>query len=67
LDEKEYNGEDLKVRIISPTLSSRVITGQGPRVVSGLIIDELNKGPKGVYILEISWGQKVEYLKIMRN
>jgi hypothetical protein len=43
-----------------------MITGKGLGLVSGLIMEELNKEPKGIYILEISLDQKVEYLKVMR-
>jgi len=67
LDEKEYNGEALRVRLISPKASAMAYSGSDLREISELIRAQLAKSPKGVYIVEVSWGQKVEYLKVLRK
>ncbi|WP_373522497.1 T9SS type A sorting domain-containing protein [Aquiflexum sp.] len=67
IDEKEYFGEDLRVRLISPFSSNKVIARNNLRQISGSILEELRKVSKGIYVLEISWGQKVEFIKIMKH
>ena len=67
IDEREYNGEDLRVRLITPYAINRVIAGNNLRQISRSILEELQKASNGIYILEISWGQKIEILKIMKH
>jgi hypothetical protein len=67
INEKEYNGEDLTVKLISPVMVNRVIKGNNLREISGLILEEFQNVSKGIYLLEITWGQKAEYLKIMKQ
>ncbi|MCL6258654.1 T9SS C-terminal target domain-containing protein [Aquiflexum sp. TKW24L] len=67
IDEREYFGEDLRVRLISPSSNNKVITGTNLRLISGSILEELRKATKGIFVLEISWGQKVEFIKIMKQ
>ncbi|WP_373496531.1 glycine-rich domain-containing protein [Aquiflexum sp.] len=67
IDEKEYHGEDLRVRLISPFSSHKIIAGNNLRQISSLILEELRKTSKGIYVLEISRGQKVEFIKIMKQ
>ena len=67
LDDKQYNGEVLRVRMISPKASALNYIGSDLREISELIRDQLANSPKGVYIVEVSWGQKVEYLKVLRK
>jgi hypothetical protein len=67
IDERKYNGEDLRVRLITPYAINRVISGTDLHQISRSILEELQKASNGIYILEISWGQKIEVLKIMKN
>jgi hypothetical protein len=67
LDEKEYGGEALRVRLISPKATAIAYTGNDLLEISELIRAQLAKSPKGIYIVEVSWGQKVEYLKVLRK
>lgn len=67
LDDRAYHGEDISIKIISTTSSNKVIIGKDLHLISGLILEELNKAPKGMHILEISWGSNLEYLKVMRK
>lgn len=67
LDENEYRGEALRVRLISPKATAIAYTGNDLREISELIRAQLAKSPKGLYIVEVSWGQKVEYLKVLRK
>lgn len=67
VDEKEYNGEDLRVRLITPYSVNSVIAGSNLSQISRSVLEELQKASNGIYILEISWGQKIEILKIMKH
>lgn len=67
IDEREYFGEDLRVRLISPFSNNKLIAGTNLRQISGSILEELRKASKGIYVLEISWGQKVEFIKVMKQ
>ncbi|WP_373522496.1 glycine-rich domain-containing protein [Aquiflexum sp.] len=67
LNSSEYAGEDLRVRLISPLSGNYVVEGNDLRKISEQIREQLGKSPNGVYILEVSWGKKVEHLKLMRK
>lgn len=67
IDDREYQGEDLRVRLITPFAVNKVIDGNNLRQISGLILEELQRASKGIFLLEISWGQKVEFIKIMKH
>jgi hypothetical protein len=57
----------VQVRLIQPNGITRFIDGNNLNVISENILIQLIGATKGVYILEISWGQKVEYLKVLRK
>ena len=63
----EYQGEEVEVRLVSPGFGSKTFTGRNMREVSSSIQQELQKFSKGVYILEVQWGQKVEFIKILKQ
>jgi len=63
----EYSGENLRIRLISPNRGICFFEGNDIPELSELIRMELDKSPNGIYILEIFWGEKVEYLKILRK
>jgi hypothetical protein len=63
----EYAGEDLRIRLISPTSGNYFLEGKDFRKISEQIREQLLKSPNGVYILEISWGKKIEYIKVLRK
>jgi hypothetical protein len=67
LDAAQYGGEVLRIRLVSPTAGNNFIQGDDLREISELIRRQLENSPKGVYVLEISWGKKVEYLKVLRK
>jgi len=67
LDASQYAGEALRIRLVSPTAGNNFIQGNDLREISELIRRQLENSPKGVYVLEINWGKKVEYLKVLRK
>lgn len=66
-DEEEYGGEILRVRLISPTTSGSTFRSEDLREISEFLRGQLANSAKGVYIIEVSWGQKVEYLKVLKK
>lgn len=67
VDRSEYAGEDLRIRLISPTSGNYFLEGKDFREISEQIRKQLEKSPHGVYILEVSWGKKIEYIKVLRK
>ena len=67
VDLSEYEGEDLRIRLISPTYGNYFLEGNDFRAISEQIREQLQKSTNGVYILEISWGKKIEYIKVLRK
>lgn len=67
VDLSEYEGEDLRIRLISPTSGNYFLEGKDFRAISEQIREQLQKSTNGVYILEISWGKKIEYIKVLRK
>ncbi|WP_139189584.1 MULTISPECIES: T9SS type A sorting domain-containing protein [Rhodonellum] len=67
IDNQAYNDEHIQVRLISPLAGSISFQGRDLREISDGIQQSLQKSSNGVYILEISWGQKIEFLKILKR
>ena len=63
----EYQGEEIEVRLVSPGFGTQVFAGRSMREVSSSIEQKLQKFSKGVYILEVQWGQKVEFIKVLKQ
>lgn len=63
----EYQGEEIEVRLVSPGFGTQVFAGRSMREVSSSIEQQLQKFSKGVYILEVQWGQKVEFIKVLKQ
>ncbi|WP_373520292.1 hypothetical protein, partial [Aquiflexum sp.] len=66
-DFQSYNGETISVKIISSTSTAfRVQAGSESElneVLSGLVA----RVPRGVLMIEIQWGQKVEHFKLLKK
>ncbi|SMD41809.1 hypothetical protein SAMN00777080_0340 [Aquiflexum balticum DSM 16537] len=67
VDRSEYSGEDLRIRLISPTSGNYFFEGSDFRRISEQIREQLQKSSNGIYILEVSWGKKIEYIKVLRK
>jgi hypothetical protein len=67
LDAKAYQGEKIQVRLVTSTAGDKIFAGNDIREISLQLEDVFKRAFKGVYILEISWGQKVEHIKVLRD
>lgn len=65
LDRSEYNGENLTFRIIHTTAVSESITVSNEVEMNEILASKVAKMPKGLFVIEIRWGQKVEYIKVL--
>lgn len=64
---QEYNNEPISVRIISPLAENFMIDGSNIRDVSDKLSEKIQSSTNGLYILEVYWGQKREYIKVLKN
>jgi hypothetical protein len=67
LNPKAYQGEKIQVRLVTSTAGDKIFTGNDIREISLQLEEVFNRTYNGVYILEISWGQKIEHIKVLRQ
>ncbi|MFD2034870.1 hypothetical protein ACFSKL_08720 [Belliella marina] len=67
INTREYNNEELSIRLVTPLANNKAIEGKDLREISLRVAEVLRKSPHGVYILEVNWGQKIEYIKILKK
>ena len=57
----------IEVRLYASQNQMKVIKVSNERELTEAVRNMLGHQPKGVYVLEIKWNQKIEYLKIIKN
>jgi hypothetical protein len=57
----------VQVRLIAPSAEGILISGSDIREISNQLQQRIRTVPNGIYILEVSWNQKIEYLKILKQ
>ncbi|MCH7415894.1 hypothetical protein MM213_20505, partial [Belliella sp. R4-6] len=62
INNREFNNEELSIRLVTSLANHKPIEGKDLKEISLKIADLLKKSPNGVYILEVNWGQKIEYI-----
>ncbi|AFL83256.1 hypothetical protein Belba_0599 [Belliella baltica DSM 15883] len=67
INNREYNNEELSIRLVTSLANHKPVEGKDLKEISHKIADLLRKSPHGVYILEVNWGQKIEYIKILKK
>ena len=67
LDKEAFRDEKITVRVISVTGQSDLIEAYSPAQLSGELSNALSGKSAGVYTLEITWGKKKEYHKVILN
>jgi hypothetical protein len=67
LERNEYNGERLTFRIIQTTSVSEPISVSDEAEMNEILSTMIPKISKGLFIVEIRWGQKVEHIKVLRK
>lgn len=67
LDKEAFRDEKITVRVISVTGQSDLIEAYSPAQLSGELSNALSGKSAGVYTLEITWGKKKKYHKVILN
>lgn len=62
----QFEGELVEVKLIAPNSSIKHFRGSPLSDVSSQIQNQLKNSPKGVYLLEITWGKKIEHIKVLK-
>ncbi|MFD2203915.1 hypothetical protein [Shivajiella indica] len=67
MDASQYNQEPLTFRLIHPMIQTQPMTVGSENEMNEELADLSRKMPKGVFVVEIQWGQKVEHIKILKQ
>ncbi|WP_238542163.1 T9SS type A sorting domain-containing protein [Cecembia lonarensis] len=67
LDPKRYNGETLTANLITPLAGKKPLGGNTTQAIGEEVLGLVNVHGKGVYILEITWGNRVEHIKVLKQ
>jgi hypothetical protein len=67
LNAKEYHGENIQIRLVTPIAGYKTLEGNNINEVSNQLEEIFKRVNKGVYVLEIFWGQKLEHIKVLKD
>ncbi|MFD2203916.1 T9SS type A sorting domain-containing protein [Shivajiella indica] len=64
---EELEQGNIEVRLVAPSAEGIQISGSDLKEISNQLHQKLMTVPNGIYILEVNWDQKIEYLKIIKQ
>lgn len=67
LDRTQYQGEVITFKIIQPTAISRAVSAASENEMNEAISQMIRNVPKGVFVIELTWGQKIEHIKVLKK
>lgn len=67
LDRSRYDGEQISFRIAHPMVTTQAITVNSENEMNEQLANLIPRIPKGLMVVEIQWGQNVEYIKVLRK
>lgn len=67
IDRSQYDDEALHYRLVHPMIFTPPITVSSEEEMNAGIEELVRKMPKGVFVVEIQWGRKVEHIKVMKK
>lgn len=67
LDRTQYDEEQITFRIVHPNLITQGITVNSENEMNDQLAQLIPRAPKGVLVVEIQWGQKVEHIKVLKK
>lgn len=67
LDGSQYDNEEIRFRLLHPSSLSKTETVNSEEEMNHALQDLLVTMPKGVFVIEIQWGQKVEHIKVLKT
>jgi hypothetical protein len=67
LDKSQYQQETITFRIIHPSYISETVTVDSEYAMNEYLSRFLPSIPRGVFVIEVSWGEKVEHIKVLKK
>lgn len=67
LDPAQYNQEKITFRIIHPTSISNEILVDSENEMNEALSKMVGEIPKGIFVVELRWGQKIEHIKVLKK
>ena len=67
VDPRQYAGEEIQVVLISPSANPMVLSGKNIKDLSSQIHERIAYAPRGVYLLQVSWGNKNEQIRVLKH
>ncbi|MCR9015113.1 T9SS type A sorting domain-containing protein [Aquiflexum gelatinilyticum] len=67
LDKSQYHQEPITFRIIHPTSISGELSVNSENEMNEAISQMVGRIPKGVFVIEVKWGQKIEHIKVLKK
>ncbi|MGY6742615.1 MAG: T9SS type A sorting domain-containing protein [Cecembia sp.] len=67
IDQSRYQGEAINLRLVHPMIFTPPQTVASETEMNARIEELVRNMPKGVFVVEIQWGRKVEHIKVMKQ
>jgi hypothetical protein len=67
LDRAQYEEEKITFRLVHPSAQSQVMAVASEEEMNAALANMIGRIPKGVFVVEIQWGQKVEHIKVLKQ
>ncbi|EKB47806.1 T9SS type A sorting domain-containing protein [Cecembia lonarensis] len=67
VDPRQYGGQEIQIVLISPSANPIILSGKNTKDLSSQIHEKIANAPKGVYLLQVSWGNKNEQIRVLKH
>ncbi|RZS95769.1 T9SS type A sorting domain-containing protein [Cecembia calidifontis] len=67
VDSRQYSGEEVQVVLISPSSKPVILSGKDISSLSSQIHSIISNAPKGVYLIQVGWGNRSEQIRVLKN
>ena len=67
LDKGQYDQEEIIFRVIHPNLITQSLSANSEDEMNEQLSQIIPKAPKGILVLEIQWGQRIEQIKVLKK
>lgn len=67
LDRTQYDGENITFKIIHPTAITKAVSVASENEMNEFLSQMVRSVPKGVFVIELIWGQKIEHIKVLKK
>lgn len=67
LDRTQYDEEPITFRLVHPTAQSQAVAVKTEMEMNEQLSQMVARIPKGVFVVEIQWGKKIEHIKVLKQ